>query len=74
MNKRKERWKIMKKVLIFLLIVGLLTAGAISVVQDVCVQITQENFELPNDYPIDSLDDGSTINGGGGGTGGGVPG
>jgi hypothetical protein len=66
--------KDMKKILVFLLIVGFLAAGTVCAVQDVNEQVTQEDFDFLNDNFIDFTDGGSTTNGEGGGTGSGVPG
>ena len=71
-KREKKEVKDMKKMLIVLLVAGLLIAGAVSAVQDVCEQIT-EHFDIPHDS-TDSID-GSTPDGGGsGGSGSGVPG
>ena len=64
----------MKKILVFLLIVGVLAAGTVCAVQDVNEQVTQKDFDFLNDNFADSTEGGSTTNGEGGGTGGGVPG
>ena len=60
----------MKKMLIVLVMAGLLLAGAVSAVQDVDEQL-QDYFDVPH---IVADTDGSTPDGGGGGSGSGVPG
>ena len=60
----------MKKMLIVLVMAGLLLAGAVSAVQDVDEQL-QDHFDVPHNT-VDT--DGSTPDGGGCGSGSGVPG
>ena len=66
----------MKKVLIFLLVVGVLTLGTFSIFHEVCDEPIQENGEFSDFEDLKDFEDfeGSTTNGGGQDGGGPAPG
>ena len=64
----------MKKMLLLLIVVGVLTTGMVSVADAMCETISFENLNISKENPVYSGNDVVPCGGSGGGGSGGVPG